>query len=168
MTSTLSLNRICNLSRINFSNQCEQAGRHTHTHTHTHTFVHTFIKAPLQGTPPFLCSEFSGVHCINPTCCRYILQSRQSSFSSFGVLTWIKILNKCIPCWVAATFEILNEAAFYEFSKEFITKFLIMLAIANPFSWWYSNKDLATLLPPCPALFPFEVELLIRPSFLFL
>ena len=28
MTSTLSLNRRCNLSQINFSNQCEQAGRH--------------------------------------------------------------------------------------------------------------------------------------------
>ena len=46
------------------------------THTHTHTFVHTFIKAALQGTPPFLRCELSGVHCINPTCCRYILQSR--------------------------------------------------------------------------------------------
>ena len=41
----------------------------------THTFVHILIKETLKGTPPFLCSEFSGVHSINPTCCRYILQS---------------------------------------------------------------------------------------------
>ena len=34
--STLSLNRRCNLFRINFSNQCEQAGRHTHICTHIH------------------------------------------------------------------------------------------------------------------------------------
>ena len=34
MTSTLSLNRRCNLSRKNFSNQCEQAGRYTHICSH--------------------------------------------------------------------------------------------------------------------------------------
>ena len=41
------------------------------THTHICTHIHQIIKAPLQGTPPFLCtflcSEFSGVHCMNPT-----------------------------------------------------------------------------------------------------
>ena len=36
MISTLSLNRRCNLSPTNFSNQCEQAGRHTHICTHIH------------------------------------------------------------------------------------------------------------------------------------
>ena len=42
----------------------------------THTYAHALIKETLKETPPFLCSEFSGVHCTNPTCCRYILQSR--------------------------------------------------------------------------------------------
>ena len=42
----------------------------------TNTFVHTLIKEEtLKGMPPCLCSEFFGVHCINPTCCGYILQS---------------------------------------------------------------------------------------------
>ena len=94
MTTTLSLNRRCNLSRKNFSNQCEQAGRYTHTHTHT--FVHTLIKETLKGTPPFLCSEFSGVHCINPTCCRYILQSRHGHCKGTHFLIFLlKILKDC-------------------------------------------------------------------------
>ena len=37
-----------------------------------HTFVHTLIKETLKGSPPFLCSEFSGVHCINPTDIFYV------------------------------------------------------------------------------------------------
>ena len=62
----------------------------------THTFVHTFIKAPLQGTPPFLCSEFSGVHCINPTCCRYILQSRHGHCKGTHFLIFLlKMLKDC-------------------------------------------------------------------------
>ena len=31
-----------------------------------HAFVHTFIKEILKEAPPFLCIEFSGVHCVNP------------------------------------------------------------------------------------------------------
>ena len=42
----------------------------------THTFAHTLAKETLKETLPFLCSEFSGAHFINPTCCRYILQNR--------------------------------------------------------------------------------------------
>ena len=63
-----SLSKRSNLSRKNFSNQCDQPGRHTH-------IFHTLIKETLRGKPPFLCSEFSGVHCRDPTCCRNILQS---------------------------------------------------------------------------------------------
>ena len=32
-------------------------------------------KETLKGTPILLCSKFSGVQFVNPTCCRYILQS---------------------------------------------------------------------------------------------
>ena len=45
------------------------------TNWQAHTFAHILIKETLKGTPPFLYSEFSGVHSIYPTCYRYILQS---------------------------------------------------------------------------------------------
>ena len=62
----------------------------------THTFVHTLIKETLKGTPPFLCSEFSGVHCINPTCCRYILQSRHGHCKGTHFLIFLlKMLKDC-------------------------------------------------------------------------
>ena len=62
----------------------------------THTFVHTLIKETLKGTPPFLCSEFSRVHCINPTYCRYILQSRHGHYKDTHFLIFIlKILKDC-------------------------------------------------------------------------
>ena len=103
---------------------------HPHTHTHTHTFVHTFIKAPLLGTPPFLYSEFSGVHCINPTCYRYILQSRHGHCKGTLFLIFLlKILKDCdnlislgtryhifgprnetdsVPCLMKFTFRLCN------------------------------------------------------------
>ena len=91
MTSTLSLNKRWNLSQTNFSNQCEQTGRHTHTQ-----FVHILVKETLKGTPPFLCSGFSAVHCINPTSCRYILQSRQGHCEGTHFLIFLlKILKDC-------------------------------------------------------------------------
>ena len=62
----------------------------------TNTFVHTLIKQMLKGTPPFLCSEFSGVHCINPTCCRYILQSRHGHCKGTHFLIFLlKMLKDC-------------------------------------------------------------------------
>ena len=84
------MNRRWNLSQKYFSNQCEQTGRNTHT------FVHTLIKATLKGTPPFLCSDVSSVHSINPTCCRYILQSLHGHCKSTNFLNFrLKIFKDC-------------------------------------------------------------------------
>ena len=77
-------------SRKNLSNQYEQTGRHTHICSHIGT------PQTLKGTPPFLHREFSGVHCINPTCCRYILQSRHGHCEGTHFLIFIlKILKDC-------------------------------------------------------------------------
>ena len=127
MISTLSLNRRCNLSPTNFSNQCEQAGRHTHT------FVHTFIKAPLQRIHPFLCSEFSGVHCINPTCCRYILQSRHGHCKGTHFLIFLlKMLKDCDNLILLGTrshiFDPRNETDYYYF---FIYSWLVKITHAH-------------------------------------
>ena len=72
----------------------------TSKQTHTHRFVHTFIKAPFQGTPPFLWSEFFGVHCINPACCKcinvHILQSRHGHCKDTDFLIFLlKMLKDC-------------------------------------------------------------------------
>ena len=79
-----------NLSQKNFSNQCEQTGRHTH-------MFHTSIKKKtLKGTPTFLCNEFSGVQFISSTCCRYILQSRHANCKGTHILIfYLKILRDC-------------------------------------------------------------------------
>ena len=61
-----------------------------------HSSVHTLLKETLKGTPPFLRSEFSGVHCINPTCCRYILQSRHGHCKGTHFLIFLlKMLKDC-------------------------------------------------------------------------
>ena len=58
----------------------------------TRTFVHTLIKRALL----FLCSEFSGVHCINPTCYRHILQTRHRHCKGTHFLIFLlKILKDC-------------------------------------------------------------------------
>ena len=88
-TSSLSLNRKCNLSQKNFLDQCEKTDRYRHICSH-------IIKQTFKGTPSFLCSEFSGVHCINPTCCRYILQSRHGHCKGTHFLIFLlKILKDC-------------------------------------------------------------------------
>ena len=62
----------------------------------THTFVHALIKETLRGRPPFWCSEFSGLHCINPTCCRYISQSRHIQCKgTYFFIFILKILKDC-------------------------------------------------------------------------
>ena len=62
----------------------------------THTLVNRLIKETLREKPPFLCSEFSGVHCINPTCCRYILQSGHGHYKCTHFLIFLlKILKDC-------------------------------------------------------------------------
>ena len=62
----------------------------------TYTFVHTLTKKKLKGTSPFLCSEFSGVHCINPTYCRYILQSQHEHCKGTHLLIFLlKVLKVC-------------------------------------------------------------------------
>ena len=54
------------------------------------------MKETLKGMPPFLCSEFSGVRGINPTCCRYILQSRHRHCKGTHFLIFLlKILKDC-------------------------------------------------------------------------
>ena len=97
-----------------------------------HTFVHTLIKKTLKRTPPFLCSEFSGVHFINPTCCRYILQSRHGHCKDIHFLMFVlKILKDCdnlislgtrfhifgqrnemnsVPCLTEFTLRLCNES----------------------------------------------------------
>ena len=61
-----------------------------------HTFVHTLIKETLKRTPPFLCSEFSGVHFISPTCCKYISQSRHEHCKGIHFFIFVlKILTDC-------------------------------------------------------------------------
>ena len=46
--------------------------------------------------PPFLCSDVSSVHSINPTCCRYILQSLHEHCKSTNILNFLlKILKDC-------------------------------------------------------------------------
>ena len=58
--------------------------------------VHTLIRETLKGTPPFQCREFSGVHCINLTRCRNILQSRHGYCKSTHFLIFLlKILKEC-------------------------------------------------------------------------
>ena len=62
----------------------------------TQTFVHTLIKKTFKGTPPFLCSEFSGVHSINSTCCRYILQTLHGHCKgTHFLILLLKILKEC-------------------------------------------------------------------------
>ena len=62
----------------------------------THTFVPTLIKETLRGKPLFRWSEFSGVHCINPTCFRYILQSLHGHCEGTRFLIFLsKILKDC-------------------------------------------------------------------------
>ena len=51
----------------------------------TYTFVHTLTKKKLKGTSPFHSSEFSGAHCINPTYCRYILQSQHEHCKGYRI-----------------------------------------------------------------------------------
>ena len=54
------------------------------------------IKETLKRTPPFLCCEFSCVHCINPTFCMYILQSRHGHCKgSYFFIFLLKILKDC-------------------------------------------------------------------------
>ena len=62
----------------------------------TQTFFHILIKETLKGTPPFPFSEFSGVHCINPTCCRYTLKNRHGHCKGTHFLIFLlKILKDC-------------------------------------------------------------------------
>ena len=78
------------------------------TNWHTHTFVHTLIKEALKGTPPFLCYEFSGVHC--PTCCRYILQSQHGHCKDTHFLIFLlKIHKDCDYCWVQDPISLVQE-----------------------------------------------------------
>ena len=61
-----------------------------------HTLVLTLAKETLKGTLPFLCSEFSGVHCISPTYYRYILQSRNGVYKGTHFLIFLlKIFKDC-------------------------------------------------------------------------
>ena len=89
MTSTLSLNRRVNLSRkISWNNVNRLADKHT--------FARTLIKETLKVTPPFMCSEFSVVHCINPTYCRNILKSWYGHCKGTQFLIFLlKILKDC-------------------------------------------------------------------------
>ena len=69
---------------------------HRHTHTHIHTFTYTFIIETIKGTPPFVCSEFSGVHFINPKCYSYILESLRAHCKGTHFLFFLlKIFKDC-------------------------------------------------------------------------
>ena len=62
----------------------------------TPTSVPILIKETVKGIPPFLYSEFPGVHCINPTRCRCILQSQHDHCKGTDFLIFLlKILKDC-------------------------------------------------------------------------
>ena len=106
-----------------------------------HTFVHILIKETLKGTLLLLCSEFSGVHCINPTCCRYFLQSQHRHCKGTHFLIFLlKILKDCDNLILLGTrshiFGPRNEIN----SVPCLIKFTLCLCNESFQQKWYGHK----------------------------